>query len=105
MSEDEGTKKTEGTQTTEGTIQAGKAEEKPSAVLVKIRRTTVDDGKTIAEKATIEKLLENGPVLQLPYEDGSPSIPHWPFPADRKVFEVPVLVADAAVKSGFFRAV
>jgi hypothetical protein len=78
---------------------------KASAVLVQIRRTTVEDGGTPEERAAIEELLANGPLIQLPYESGAESQDHWSLPGNRTVFEVPAIVADAAVRSGFFRAV
>jgi hypothetical protein len=72
--------------------------EKPDAVLVKIERVPrlVDDpdrpGHKIDKRAT-----------RIPYEDGG-HYEHYDFDHDTDRFEVPVIVADAAVASGFFRA-
>jgi len=81
------------------------AEAKPSAILVKIERVTLEHGKTAEETKAIKALLANGPLVRLPYEDGSGLTPHWDFAAEQDTFEVPVIVADAAVATGFFRAV
>ena len=61
----------------------------PSSILVKIERVERGDG----------------PMIRLPYEDGSGSTPHYDFAPEENTFEVPVIVAAAAVATGFFRAV
>ncbi|HKQ06606.1 MAG TPA: hypothetical protein VJ464_15845 [Blastocatellia bacterium] len=45
---------------------------------------------------------EDGPMHDVPYEDGSGHQRHWYPGADKDEFEVPAMIAVAAVASGFF---
>ncbi|MEK6323625.1 MAG: hypothetical protein AABN33_18445 [Acidobacteriota bacterium] len=69
--------------------EPGTLNPEPSAVLVKIER--------------VER--EDGPLIRMPYESGSPTTEHWDFDPIKNVFEVTAIVAATAIETGFFRAV
>lgn len=66
------------------TANASAADEKPDSRRVKIQRV----GKE--------------PATCIPYEDGSGTMQQWYPATDKNEFEVPAIIAVAAVASGFF---